>query len=152
MTAEIEQGKVFATRRERFVAIEPLMIHTHDPFVGAVEFAEPVPALLGWRLCRPDHSSTSPVQSMRVHSQGWLKDVSRIQATREIERGQDHEQEKPITQNIFHYAHRSSAPRLPLLNPARFFGPRALTAWENTLYSLSFRRSVTAGPERIDST
>jgi|SRR6185503_5569656 len=78
--------------------------------------------------------------------------ISRVWARREIERRQDHEQEGPITQHIFHYAHRSSAPRLPLLNRARFFGPRARTAWENTPYSLSFRRSVTAPPEKIDST
>jgi hypothetical protein len=38
---------------------------------------------------------------MRVHSQGWLKDVSRIQATSEIERGQDHEQEEPIADTYF---------------------------------------------------
>jgi hypothetical protein len=56
MAVEIEQGKVFAARRQRFVAIEPLMIHTHDPLIAPVEFTEPVPALHGWSLCRPDHS------------------------------------------------------------------------------------------------
>ena len=59
MAVEIEQGEVFAARRQRFVAIEPLMIHTHDALVAPVEFTVPVPALLGWSLCRPNHSSTS---------------------------------------------------------------------------------------------
>jgi len=36
---------------------------------------------------------------MRVDSHGWLKDVSRIQATREIERGQDHDEKEPVTYN-----------------------------------------------------
>lgn len=45
---------------------------------------------------------------MRVHLKGWLKDqVSRIQATREIERGQDYQQEEPVAENIFQDAHGS---------------------------------------------
>jgi len=40
-----------------------------------------------------------PTTSMRVDSHGWLKDVSRIQATREIERGQDHDEKEPVTHN-----------------------------------------------------
>ena len=59
MAVEIEQGEVFAARRQRFVPIEPLMIHTHDTLVAPVEFAEPVPSLDGLGLCRPDPSSTS---------------------------------------------------------------------------------------------
>jgi len=36
-----------------------LMIHTHDPLLAPVEFTEPVPSLLGWGLCCPDHASPS---------------------------------------------------------------------------------------------
>jgi hypothetical protein len=50
---------------------------------------------------------------MRVHSQGWLKDVSRIQATREIECGQDHEEEGHKTENEFYYTHRLFTLRSP---------------------------------------
>jgi len=56
----------------------------------------------------------SPTTSMRVHSKGWLKDqVSRIQATREIESGQDYQQEEPVAENIFQDAHRSFTPPRP---------------------------------------
>jgi len=48
---------------------------------------------------------------MRVYPYGWLRvDISRIKATREIECGQDHEQEEPVTENIFQYAHCSFTP------------------------------------------
>ncbi len=47
-------------------------------------------------LPRHFHSSPRPPSSMRVHSHGWLKDVSRIQAMSEIERGQEHEQEELV--------------------------------------------------------
>jgi hypothetical protein len=46
MSIEIEQGEVFAARRQRFVFIEPLMIHTHDPLAASVEFTEPIPSPL----------------------------------------------------------------------------------------------------------
>jgi hypothetical protein len=59
MAVEIEQGEVFAARRQRFVSIKPLMVHTHDTLVAPVEFTEPIPSLLGWGLCRPNHPSTS---------------------------------------------------------------------------------------------
>jgi hypothetical protein len=62
MAVEIEQGEVFSTRRQRFVSIEPLMVHIHDPLVAPIEFTAPVPALLGGSLCRPDHFFTSPAQ------------------------------------------------------------------------------------------
>ena len=32
----------------------------HDPLGAPVWFTEPVPSLHDWRLCRPDHSATSP--------------------------------------------------------------------------------------------
>ncbi len=57
MAVEIEQGEVFAARRQGFVSIESLMINTHDALVAPVEFAEPVPSLHGWGTRRPDHSS-----------------------------------------------------------------------------------------------
>ena len=64
MAVEIEQGEVFAARRQRFVFIEPLMIHIHDPLAASVEFTEPVPAPLGWSICRPDHFfSSSPLSN-----------------------------------------------------------------------------------------
>ena len=59
MTVEIEQGEAFAARRQRFVFIESLMIHTYDPLAASVESTEPVPAPLGWSICRPDHFFTS---------------------------------------------------------------------------------------------
>jgi hypothetical protein len=62
MAVEIEQGEVFAARRQRFVSIEPPMIHTHDTLVASVEFTEPVRTFLGWSLCRPNHSFTSSAQ------------------------------------------------------------------------------------------
>jgi hypothetical protein len=70
MAVEIEQGEVFATRREWFVAIEPLMIHIHDMLVAPVEFAKPIPTLLGWGLCRPNHSLTSLAQVNENSSAG----------------------------------------------------------------------------------
>jgi hypothetical protein len=59
---------------------------------------------------------------MRVHSQGWLKDVSRIQATSEIERGQDHEQEEPIAPSFIRSS-TSPAQSSPVLRPTRSNGP-----------------------------
>ena len=58
MAVEIEQVEIFSARRQRSVPIEPLMINTHDALVAPVGFTEPVPSLLRWHLCRPDHSST----------------------------------------------------------------------------------------------
>jgi len=48
MAGEMEQFEVFATRRQRSVSIEPLMIHTHDTLVAPVEFTERVPSHLDW--------------------------------------------------------------------------------------------------------
>ena len=52
--------------------------------------------------------------------------VPQIKATRELERRQDHKQEEPITQHIFHCAHRSSstspAQSSPVLRPTRSNG------------------------------
>jgi hypothetical protein len=64
MAVEIEQGEVFATRHQRFVSIEPLMIHIHDMLVAPVEFTEPIPTLLGWSMYRPDYSSTSLIEEL----------------------------------------------------------------------------------------
>ena len=36
MAVEIEQGEVFAARRQRSVPIEPMMIHIHDALVAPV--------------------------------------------------------------------------------------------------------------------
>jgi len=69
MAVEIEQGEVFAARRQRSVPIEPMMIHIHDALVAPVGFTAPVPSLLDWRLCRPDHASPSParIEPLRGH-------------------------------------------------------------------------------------
>jgi hypothetical protein len=51
---------------------------------------------------------------MRVYPYGWLRvDISRIKAMREIECGQDHEEEGHKTENEFYYAHRLLTLRFP---------------------------------------
>ena len=44
MAVEIEQGKAFAARRQRFVAIKPRMVNIHDALAAPVWFIEPVPS------------------------------------------------------------------------------------------------------------
>ena len=78
MAVEIEQGEVFATRRQGFVSIESLMINTHDALVAPIEFAEPVPSLHGWGTRRPDHSSPlfRPDRTASMHE--WCAGVGRL--------------------------------------------------------------------------